>query len=114
LTVHRCIDTLGAALFWLAVPAAALPVLADPYDYRDRRDTITSSAGNANAANIATHTVDPWPPYAKNPRMNLDGRRAGLAITRYQHNQSIPPKGLENASPLDTGSGGQPGASVTK
>jgi hypothetical protein len=111
LTVHRRIDTLGAAFFWLAVAAAAAPVLADPYDYRDRRDSITSSAGNANAANIATHTVDPWPSYAKNPRMTFDGRRAGLAITRYQLNQSIPPKGLENAAPLDTGSGG---ASVTK
>jgi hypothetical protein len=105
LTGHRRIKTLGATLVWLALPAAALPALADPYDYRDRRDTITSSAGDANASNIAVQTVDPWPPYAKNPNINLDGRRAGLAITRYQLNQSIPPKGLENTPALDMGSG---------
>jgi hypothetical protein len=114
LTDHRRIDAISAALLALAIPASALPAFADPYDYRDRRDTITSSAGNANASNIATHTVDPWPRHAKNPRINLDGRRAGIAITRYQLNQSIPPKGLENAPPVDTGAGGQSGTSLAK
>jgi hypothetical protein len=111
---HHRIKALGAALVSLALPAAAtLPALADPYDYRDRSDMITSSAGNASASNIATHTVNPWPRHAKNPKINIDGRRAGIAITRYQLNQSIPPKGLENA-PVDIGSGGSSGASLAK
>jgi hypothetical protein len=113
LTAHRRIHFIGGALAWLAVAAAMPPVLADPYDYRDRSDAITSSAGDANAANIATHTVDPWPPYAKNTRIDIDGRRAGLGVTRYQMNQSIPPKGLENA-PVDIGGGGQTGSSLAK
>ncbi len=107
---HHRITAIGATLIGLAVAAAALPVLADPYDYRDRRDTLTSSAGNAQASNIAVHTVDPWPRHARNSRINLDGRRAGLAITRYQKNQSIPPKGLENTPPDLSGQG----ASVAK
>jgi hypothetical protein len=115
MTDHRISTTLGAALLWLAVPAALLPALADPYDYRDRRDTITSSAGNANASNIAIQTIDRWPPYAKNARIHLNGPRAGLAITRYQQNRSIDPKGLDN-SPLSdqSGPGGQSGASLAK
>lgn len=111
MTCHRRTRMPRAVLLGLAASLAALPALADPYDYRDRSDTITSSAGNAHAANIAVHTVNPWPRYAKKWRMTLDGKRAGLAITRYQANQSIPPKGLENAAP-DVSSG--QGASVTK
>jgi hypothetical protein len=80
----------GAAFLALASGAA----LADDYDYRDRRDTISSSAGNANAANIATQTIDPWPPYAKNTNSHLDGQRARVGITRYQENKSVPPRGL--------------------
>ena len=112
MTDHHRIKAIGAALLGLAVSAAALPVLADPYDYRDRRDTITSSAGNANASNIAVHTVDPWPRHAKNPRIHLDGRRAGIAITRYQQNRSIEPKGLENTPAFDVS--GPSGTSLTK
>jgi hypothetical protein len=114
LTDHRRITAIGAALFGVAVLAAALPVLADPYDYRDRRDSITSSAGNANASNIAVHTVDPWPRHAKNPRIPLDGHRAGIAITRYKQNRSIEPKGLDNTPAIDLGAGGQSGASLAK
>lgn len=113
MTSHHRNPAFAAALAALAFAAAAPPAVADPYDYRDRRDTVTSSAGNANAANIATHTVDPWPPHAKNARIPLDGRRAAIGITRYQMNQSISPKGLENA-PLDIGSGGQSGSSLAK
>jgi hypothetical protein len=110
---NRCNSTLGAALFWLASTAAALPAFADPYDYRDRRDTITSSAGNANASNIAIQTLDPWPRSAKNPRLPLDGKRAALAITRYQQNKSIEPKGLEGSS-AGSDQSGQGGPSLAK
>ncbi len=113
MTDHRRNGTLGAALLWLAVPATALPALADPYDYRDHRDTITSSAGNASAANSAIQTIDPWPHHARNPRINLDGKRAGIAITRYQQNRSIDPKGLES-TPVEPTLMGQSGTSITK
>jgi hypothetical protein len=83
---------LGAGL--LAVTAGVAPAMADDYDYFAHRDTISSSVENANAANIATQTIDPWPPYAKDTNSHLDGRRAGLAITRYQQNRSIQPRGM--------------------
>ncbi len=115
MTDHLRSLVLGAALLACVFAAVSPPALADPYDYRDRRDTITSSAGNANAANIATHTINPWPPYAKNSRINLDGRRAAIAITRYQQNKSIDPKGLENtAISIQMGPGGQSGTALTK
>jgi hypothetical protein len=106
---------LGAGLFLLAAASAALPALADDYDYRDRRDTISSSAGNANAANIATQTIDPWPPYAKNTNSHLDGQRARVGITRYQENKSVPPRGL-NTTTLSgqAGPGAQSSTSLQK
>lgn len=110
MTVRPIIKALGPALAVLVGLSAASPAFADPYDYRDRRDAITSSAGEANAANIATHMVNPWPPYVRDSRIGVDGRRAGLGITRYQLNQSIPPKGLENA-PVQAGGSG---ASMSK
>jgi hypothetical protein len=106
---------LGAGLLLLAVGAVALPALADDYDYEDRRDTINSSAGDANAANIATQTIDPWPPYAKNTNSHLDGQRAGVAITRYQQNKSIPPSGLNTTTlSQQAGPGAQASTSLQK
>jgi hypothetical protein len=112
LTEDRNTRALGGAVVLLTVTATAAPALADPYDYRDRRDTVTSSAGNANASNMAIQTIDPWPPYARNARLPLDGRRAAIAITRYQQNKSLEPKGLENA-PIDIQAGAG-GTSLTK
>ncbi len=90
---HR--TALAAGFLSLAAAVGArLPALADDYDYLARRDTISSSTGNANAANIATQTIDPWPPYAKNTQNHLEGRRAGVSIERYQQNKSVQPKGL--------------------
>jgi hypothetical protein len=104
---YRRDSALGVALLWLVGTAAALPAFADPYDYRDRSDAISSSAGNANASNIAIQTIDPWPRYARNARIPLDGKRAAIAITRYQQNKSIEPKGLDSSSAGDqSGQGG--------
>jgi hypothetical protein len=101
----------GAAFFILT----AFPALADDYDYRDRRDTISSSAGNANAANIATQTIDPWPPYAKNTENHLDGQRARVGITRYQENKSVPPRGLNTTTfSGQAGPGAQSSTSLQK
>ncbi len=103
------------AFFGLALAAFAGTALADPYDYRDRRDTISSAAGNANAANIAVQTIDPWPPYAKRTTNHLDGRRAAVGITRYQQNKSIDPKGLSTTTISEqAGPGSQSSTSLTK
>lgn len=106
---------LGLGVLAVAAWGAALPLLADDYDYYDRRDTISSSAGNANAANIATQTIDPWPPYVGNTHYPFDGRRAGVAITRYQQNKSIQPRGLNTTTISEqAGPGSQASTSLQK
>jgi hypothetical protein len=107
--------SIAAAVLGLAIATVALPALADPYDYRDHRDTISSSAGNASAANIAVQTIDPWPPYAKRTTNHLDGRRAGVAISRYQLNKSLEPRGLATTTVYEqAGPGAQSSTAVTK
>jgi hypothetical protein len=111
-TFHR---VLSGSLFGLAICGGAISVLADPFDYEDHRDTIMSSTGNANAANIAVQTIDPWPPYSKNTKNHLDGRRAAVAVTRYQQNKSIEPHGLATTTISEqAGPGAQSSTSLSK
>jgi hypothetical protein len=63
-----------------------------------RSDTITLGAGDAVAHNIAVQTINPWPYWSRNDRINMDGNRAALAIKRYQENKSIPPLTLDTSS----------------
>jgi hypothetical protein len=76
-------------------------------EYLARRDSITPGAGNAAAHNRAVHTINPWPRYVGNDRINIDGRRIQLGMRRYQENKSIPPRGVSTSS---TYFNGQPGA----
>jgi hypothetical protein len=75
-------------------------------EYLARRDSITPGVGNAVAHNRAVHTIDPWPRYVGNDRINIDGRRIQLGMRRYQANKSIPPRGVSTSS---TYFNGQPG-----
>ena len=76
-------------------------------EYLARRDSITPGVGNAAAHNRAVHTINPWPRYVGNDRINVDGRRIQLGMRRYQANKSIPPRGVSTSS---TYSNGQLGA----
>jgi len=106
---------LSMAVFALALSAAPLTASADDYDYFDRRDTITSSAGEANAANMATQTIDPWPPYVRNTQTHMDGRRAAVGISRYQQNKSVQPRGLNTTTVSEqAGPGAQTSTSLQK
>jgi hypothetical protein len=75
--------------------AAMLPAIgaaqAGDYDwedifapYRQRIDTATTSSGNAQNVNAATHVITPWPPYVRNRRIPGNGARMVGAIKRYQ------------------------------
>ena len=115
MTGYRQSIALTGALLAMAIGGSALPAFADPYDYFDHRDGITSSAGNANAANMAVQTIDPWPANSKNTKTHLDGQRAGVAITRYQQNKSIQPKGLGTTTISEQqGPGAQSSTSLQK
>lgn len=52
-------------------------------DYMERRDTITLSAGEAQAWNRTAHVSDPWPPYVMNTQIPGDGQRTAVVIRRY-------------------------------
>ena len=65
--------------------------------YRHARDTISLSAGDSVAYNKALQTIDPWPVYARKRHQTTDGKRALLAMERYQKNDSIEPQGMGTA-----------------
>jgi hypothetical protein len=67
-------------------------------DYGGPRDSITIHHGNSVAHNIAVQTIDPWPPHARNSRIDVDGQRLMVGIARYKANKSLPPRGLSKQS----------------
>lgn len=84
-------------------------------DYTARRDTVTLGAGDAVAVNQVTQTIDPWPPHAKNSRIDVDGRRLGVAVERYQQNKSIQPRGLNTTTVTgQAGPGAQASTAIQK
>ena len=80
--------------------AAAGAVLSGCYDdtHLSNRDLITRQAGDAIAVNTAVQTIDPWPKEAKNKTLDVDGKRAEVAIKRYDKNNSVPPRGLNTTT----------------
>lgn len=62
-------------------------VLDNPFSqYIQREITLTPDAGNANDTNAAIHTIDPWPPYARNTRIPDTGRHAVDSVERMYRN----------------------------
>ena len=51
-------------------------------EYVERGVTINPSAGNANEANAAIQTIDPWPPYVGHTRIPGNGRETVNAMER--------------------------------
>ena len=58
--------------------------------YVQRTDTVTLAAGNAQAVNAATQTIDPWPRYAGDRRIPGNGPRMVGAVERYQGRGGTP------------------------
>ncbi len=78
-------------------------------------DFISHVAGDAIATNAATHTVNPWPKEAKNPNVDVDGKRLQAAVERYKDNRSIPPHGLNTTSVVEqSGPGTQVNTAIQK
>jgi hypothetical protein len=75
------------------VGAAILPfecsaqVLDNPFAQYFQRDVrIAPDGGNANDSNAAIHTIDPWPPYARNTRIPGYGRESASAVGQLYSN----------------------------
>jgi hypothetical protein len=110
----------SALLAFVCVLQGAGGAIAGDYQYLDRSDKIYPGAGNAAAHNIAVQTINPWPPYVGNDRINVDGSRIDLGYLRYRANRSIHPHGLgttdmrfngydqggDQSAPSDAGPGG--------
>jgi hypothetical protein len=73
------------------------------HEYFAHTDRVTSGAGDASAANKVAHTINPWPAHSRNTRIEMDGKRAGLAAKRYESNTSIKPKGLGSGTTVLNG-----------
>ncbi len=84
----------------------------DRYRYLAHGDSVTLGAGNANAVNAATMAIDPWPPESKDNRIDQDGKRAAIAVKRYETNTSIKPKGVNTSSVSSSSDSGSDGAAV--
>jgi hypothetical protein len=68
--------------------------------YFGHSDKVTLGAGDSADSNIATHTIDVWPDHVRRTKINQDGKRAAIAVKRYETNTSIKPKGLTNGNGL--------------
>lgn len=62
-------------------------VLNNPFsEYVERDMTINPGTGNANDANAAIHTIDPWPLSSGDTRIPGNGRSAVCALLRMYRN----------------------------
>ncbi len=93
LTVAGCSSTIG-----FDDPSA---------DYLQRTALVSTTGGDAQAANIAMQTATPWPRYSNDTNIPANGARITKAITRYE-------SGAASASPSDsaTQSGASPGGNA--
>jgi hypothetical protein len=86
-------------------PAFGEPPFDDPFvDYTQRTLTVSTTAGNAEAANTVLQTATPWPRYSSNTNIPANGPRMTKAIQNFE-NGGTPPFG----SPLPA-TGGSTGA----
>ena len=80
---------------WPFAVAAVLAfgiVAAGCTDYYHHRETISVNTGDAVRANIAIHTIDPWPPHAQDTNIRYSGKRMRHAIDRYNAGPEDPKK----------------------
>ena len=84
----------------LVALAGAMVMLSGCYGYHlDRRETISASAGDAQAANRIIQMRDPWPPGAWDKTIDHDGIRMRRAIETYHD----PDRGLDSLDREVTG-----------
>jgi len=75
----------------IGLVTATLLAACGPSVYRDSTTPIPGY-GNATKQNAAVMIIDPQPASAANVNIDLDGRRAGIAIERYRTGTVIPPE----------------------
>src|SRR5271168_4763480 len=95
LTVAGCSSTVG---------------FDDPFaDYLQRTALVSTTGGDAQAANIAMQTATPWPRYANDTNIPANGARLVKVINRYESG-SAGAGGSDSATPSAGNPGGSAGA----
>jgi hypothetical protein len=79
-------------------------------DYLQRTPLVSTSGGDAQAANIAMQTATPWPRYANDTSIPANGARMTAAIKRYETGSTGAGDGAAQTS---TSPGMSPGAGAS-
>jgi hypothetical protein len=66
--------------------------------YTDRRETISSIAGDSLSTNRVTQMVDPWSPASANRNIAFSGEKMQTASERYRTGRVIPPVNATTSS----------------
>jgi hypothetical protein len=92
----------------LAAGLAGCMHAEDPVtQYVQRKDKVALGAGNAGNANLAIHTIDPWPRASANRQIPANGQRMSGAHERYRDvSKPSPPPPLINPPDVSKSSGG--------
>ncbi len=65
--------------------AGDYPFLDELTRYAERIDPVSVVSGDAQDVNAAIQIIDPWPSYARDRRIPVNGQRMVGAINRYQN-----------------------------
>ena len=85
----------------------------DPFaDYLQRTALVSTTGGDAQAANIAMQTPTPWPRYSNDTNIPANGARLVKVINRYESGSSGA-GASDGATPSAAGPGGNTGAGPT-
>jgi hypothetical protein len=97
LTVAGCSSTIG---------------FDDPFaDYLQRTPLVSTTGGDAQAANIAMQTPTPWPRYSNDTNIPANGARLVKVINRYESGSSGG-GASEGGAQMSTSSGANPGGAT--
>jgi hypothetical protein len=77
--------------------------------YFQRIDTNSVVSGDAREVNAVTQIIDPWPPYARDRRIPVNGQRMVGAIDRYQNPKKLGAKAPTLAPIITQSTSGQTG-----
>ena len=81
-------------------------------DYLQRTALVSTTGGDAQAANIAMQTATPWPRYANDTNIPANGARIAKVITRYESG-SAGGGASDSATPSAAGPGGNASSGPT-
>ena len=118
LTSQRCAPqsaiTIAALGALLAIAGCSSTIgFDDPFaDYLQRTALVSTTGGDAQAANIAMQTATPWPRYANDTNIPANGARIVKVINRYESGSSGA-GASDSATPSAANPGGSTGGGPT-